>query len=238
MPTPPQPMTATDEPASTSAVLMAAPRPVVTPQPISAAMSNGTSSGIGTAQSGVDDDLLGEGAGAGEAEDIAAGALEVGGARVHEARQAQLGLAALAGRTDPAGGQPAQQYPVALLDAGDSVADVDDLAGALVTGDERRGLRQHAVHRGQVGVAQPGGPDADPDLAGPEAHRLDVVEYLELVLPCLVQYGCAHGAAPLVRVVPGQSCSTTVSASTGASSLSTAVTDTRTRARPRRSATS
>ena len=51
---------------------MAAPRPVVTPQPISAAMSKGTSSGIGTAHAGVDDDLLGEGAGAGEAEDVAA----------------------------------------------------------------------------------------------------------------------------------------------------------------------
>ena len=50
MPTPPQPMTATDEPASTSAVLRAAPRPVVTPQPMRAAMSKGTSSGIGTAQ--------------------------------------------------------------------------------------------------------------------------------------------------------------------------------------------
>ena len=42
-PTPPQPMTATVEPGSTSAVLSAAPTPVVTPQPISASCSSGTS---------------------------------------------------------------------------------------------------------------------------------------------------------------------------------------------------
>ena len=49
MPTPPQPNTTTDEPGSTLAVLMAAPTPVVTPQPISEAISNGTSSSILTA---------------------------------------------------------------------------------------------------------------------------------------------------------------------------------------------
>jgi hypothetical protein len=50
MPTPPQPMTTTEEPGSTLAVWMAAPTPVVTPQPISAPISNGTSSGSFTAQ--------------------------------------------------------------------------------------------------------------------------------------------------------------------------------------------
>ena len=47
-PTPPAPYTATVEPGFTRAVLRAAPTPVVTPQPISAAMSNGTSLSIGT----------------------------------------------------------------------------------------------------------------------------------------------------------------------------------------------
>ncbi len=50
MPTPPQPITATDAPGATRAVFSAAPSPVVTPHPISAAISYGTSSGIGTAQ--------------------------------------------------------------------------------------------------------------------------------------------------------------------------------------------
>ena len=47
-PTPPRPMTATVDPAGTSAVLSTAPTPVETPQPISAATSGGTPSGIGT----------------------------------------------------------------------------------------------------------------------------------------------------------------------------------------------
>ncbi len=46
-PTPPRPMTATVEPAGTSAVLTTAPTPVETPHPISAATSGGTPSGIG-----------------------------------------------------------------------------------------------------------------------------------------------------------------------------------------------
>ena len=47
-PTPPRPITATVDPAGTSAVLMTAPTPVDTPHPISAATSGGTPSGIGT----------------------------------------------------------------------------------------------------------------------------------------------------------------------------------------------
>ena len=43
-PTPPQPNTATVEPGSTRAVFRAAPTPVVTPQPMRAARSNGMSS--------------------------------------------------------------------------------------------------------------------------------------------------------------------------------------------------
>src|SRR5262249_18829673 len=43
-PTPPQPNTATIDPGATRAVFNAAPTPVVTPQPIKAARSNGRSS--------------------------------------------------------------------------------------------------------------------------------------------------------------------------------------------------
>ena len=45
-PIPPQPITATVEPPGTSAVYSAAPTPVITPQPISAASAIGISSGI------------------------------------------------------------------------------------------------------------------------------------------------------------------------------------------------
>ena len=48
MPTPPQPNTTTDEPGVTLAVLMAAPTPVITPQPTSEAISKGMSSAIFT----------------------------------------------------------------------------------------------------------------------------------------------------------------------------------------------
>src|SRR5829696_6396458 len=48
-PTPPQPSTTAVSPGRTRAVLVTAPTPVVTAQPISAATGKGTSSGIGTA---------------------------------------------------------------------------------------------------------------------------------------------------------------------------------------------
>lgn len=106
-------------------------------------------------------------------------------------------LAALAGGTGAAGGEPADHDTVARLQVAYALPDFDYLAGALVPRDEGAGLRQHPGHRGQVRVAQPRGPHPDPHPARPEAHRLDVVEHVELVLTDLVQYGCAHGAAPL-----------------------------------------
>ncbi len=234
MPTPPQPITATDEPASTWAVLMAAPRPVVTPQPIRAAISNGTSSGIGTAQPAPTTTSSVKVPVPAKPKTSPPGRLKLRGARVREARQAQLGLAALAGRTLPAGGQPADEDPVAGAQAGHPVADVDDLARALVAGDEGGGLREDAAHRGDVGVAEAGGADAELDLSRAEAHRLDVVEDFELLLAYLVQYGCAHGWGSLESAAKKgsywiQACSTSVSARTGASSRSAAVTVTWTR---------
>ena len=49
-PTPPHPTTATVEPARTAAVLTAAPTPVVTPHPTSAAAWKGMSFSMGTTQ--------------------------------------------------------------------------------------------------------------------------------------------------------------------------------------------
>ena len=48
-PTPPSPMTATDAPAGTAAVLSTAPTPVVTQQPMSAATAGSVPSGSGIA---------------------------------------------------------------------------------------------------------------------------------------------------------------------------------------------
>ncbi len=45
-PTPPQPMTATRDPAKTGVVFIAAPTPVTTPQAIKHALSSGISFGI------------------------------------------------------------------------------------------------------------------------------------------------------------------------------------------------
>ena len=50
IPTPPQPNTHTRSPGRTPAVRHTAPVPVVTAQPTSAAISKGTSAGIGTQQ--------------------------------------------------------------------------------------------------------------------------------------------------------------------------------------------
>jgi hypothetical protein len=47
-PTPPQPMTATASPGPTRAELTTAPKPVITPQASSEALSNGMSAGIAT----------------------------------------------------------------------------------------------------------------------------------------------------------------------------------------------
>ena len=49
MPTPPQPKTTTDDPGVTLAQFTAAPTPVVTPQPMRAAISKGTSSSMAIA---------------------------------------------------------------------------------------------------------------------------------------------------------------------------------------------
>jgi len=46
IPTPPAPNTTTDDPGRTLAVLIAAPAPVITPQPMSAATSSGMSLSI------------------------------------------------------------------------------------------------------------------------------------------------------------------------------------------------
>ena len=67
IPTPPQPITHTDEPGRMRAVLIAAPTPVVTPQPISATTSSGISGSTFDHRVFGDDHLFGEGSAAQEA---------------------------------------------------------------------------------------------------------------------------------------------------------------------------
>ena len=134
MPTPPQPNTTTVEPGSTLAVLMAAPTPVMTPQPISEAISSGTEASIGTTACCGQDDLLGEGPGAGEPEDRLAVDAEVRGHdRVDLDGRAQVRrLAVDAEGAQPAGRAPGHDDVVAHLDVGDALADLGDHPCALV----------------------------------------------------------------------------------------------------------
>jgi hypothetical protein len=105
----------------------------------------------------------------------------------------------------------------------DALADLGDLARALVPGDEGGGLRQHAAHRGQVRVAQAGGPHPHPDLPRTGGGEFHPGVDLQLLLPCLVQNCCAHVGSLYGWVGCCQSWVTTVSDSTGASARSTEV---------------
>ena len=94
-PMPPTPITTTDWPWVTLARLNTAPTPVSTPQPMSEAEVNGTSSGIGIGGRGLDDRLLDEDRRVGELERL----LAVDGERpgeLAEARAAERRLAAVA----------------------------------------------------------------------------------------------------------------------------------------------
>jgi hypothetical protein len=61
-----------------------------------------------------------------------------------------------------------------------------------VTHDPRRAGGQRAVHRGQVAVADPAGPDPDAYLTRTRINGADVIAQFDLVVPGLAQYGCLH----------------------------------------------
>src|SRR5690606_39296302 len=72
-----------------------------------------------------------------------------------------------------AGGRPVEDHLVARRDPGDALPDGDDGAGALVAEHGRHRQAHGAVGQGQVGVADPGGGEPDPHLAGAGVGQFD-----------------------------------------------------------------
>src|SRR5690606_33537165 len=82
-------------------------------------------------------------------------------------RGAEIGLARQAGRTDPALRRIERDDVIALLDAGDAGADIDNDTRALVPEDRReQTLGVRTRKRELVRMADAGGLDLDHDLAG------------------------------------------------------------------------
>ena len=66
----------------------------------------------------------------------------------------------------------------------------------LVAEDGRHRLRQRAGPGGEVGVADPGGPDPDLDLSRPGADGLDVITDDDLVVVGRLEYRGPHDPPP------------------------------------------
>jgi hypothetical protein len=89
---------------------------------------------------------------------------------------AQVGFALQAEPAAPARRRPVEHHLVARCQVPDAVADGDDPAGTLVAEHGRDGLRQRAAGQRQVGVADAGGGQPDPDLAGAGVGQLDLLD--------------------------------------------------------------
>ena len=136
-PTPPQPITATREPANTGVVFIVAPTPVMTPQAIRQALSSGISAGILIAallwttvwvENVPHTQHLG-------ADGAIAGALDPRlGPQCHVA---VARVAAPTGRALLARGAVGDDHRVARLQVGDALADLLDDARALVPEHDR-----------------------------------------------------------------------------------------------------
>ena len=74
----------------------------------------------------------------------------------------------------PQDGAQLRTTPSPGATCGDALADGDDRARALVAEDGGDGDAHGAVGQGQVGVADPGGGEPDPDLAGAGVGQVDV----------------------------------------------------------------
>ena len=202
MPTPPQPKTTTDDPGRTLAVLIAAPTPVVTPQPISEATSNGTSSSIliaacdGTTISSANVPVPAK------AEERLIALLEMRNRAGRETEQAELGLTTQTVGTGSARWRPRDDHVIAFGQAGHAVADADDLARTLVP--EHHGDRggDRAVHARQVGVTDTGRRDAHLHLARAGAVGRDAVGDVELVVADRPQDCRLHRNPPVVTPAP------------------------------------
>ena len=105
-----------------------------------------------------------------------------------EVRLALQATAAAAARRDPR-----DDDVVADGQVRHAGADLDDLAGALVTEHHGRVGREHAVDHRQVGVAHAGGADAHLDLAVTRIDGLGVGHDVELFVAEPAQHGSTHG---------------------------------------------
>ena len=202
MPTPPHPKTTTFEPGWTFAVLMAAPTPVVTPQPMSEAISNGTSASILTAPStGI----------VRYSANVPVPAMPRSGSplRVKRGWNAEPNWISVHRWGDlrpvqlmqrPHGGDQATitWSPSATVSTPSPTAEMIPAPSCPRTHGAARG--QRAVHGRQVGVAHAGGLDLDRDLARTGWQRLDVVDDLELLVAGVEQNRSTHGC-PLMSVL-------------------------------------
>ena len=198
MPTPPQPNTTTDEPGVTLAVLMAAPTPVMTPQPTRPPISSGMSSSILTTPwCGM----------------IVSSANVPAPAMPNTALPSRVNcgvppitiwmlehrlgcLSATQYLHSPHGRGPRDDHVIAdptSVTPSPTSATMPAPSWPRTAG---AGCGIVPFMRGQVGVAHAGGLDLDLDLAGPDADELDVVADLEGVVAGVAQHRSAHGVPP------------------------------------------
>ena len=215
-PTPPQPMTATDEPSCTGVAQSAAPAPVEKPQAIRHACSAGSSSGIFTAHASC---TITRSANVPQRSTrIQHGA--VGGA-VHAALRAQIVRAAtripaLARATGiSARRTPGDHDPIAGLDGRDTLADLFDDASALVAEQDRE---PHAppvrLDDVQVGVADAARLDPHLHLVRPGRVERDLLNRRPHAGLCVDEAAC-HSAARRSCSSSGTSGSWNVSTAAG-----------------------
>ena len=178
-PTPPSPITATVAPAGTSAVLRTAPTPVETQQPMSAATAGSTPSGSGIAAASGTTVVAGHRADPAVRQHRLAGERRERGRAVREPvpergrHRTRPGPAGQAPSTGAARHQPRQRDGLTDPQRPHARPDRVHDPGALVAHHDRRRSRPLAVPDVQVGVADAGGQDPHPDLAGPRLGRLE-----------------------------------------------------------------
>ena len=196
-PTPPAPKTATVDPGSTRAVLRAAPRPVVTLQPMRAARESAISSPIFTRAFSVEQHLLGV---AGDVRELlyrlaflgkprwlSLGTHRAVGAAVGVTGEALLALAAEDGQ--------ARDHAVAGLD----VAHVrphrlHDARGLMAEHRGKLGQRIGAIDEVEVAVTDAAGDGAHQHLAPDRLVDVDLLDDERLVGP--VKECCFHPCVP------------------------------------------
>ena len=166
-PTPPQPITTTSLPTSIRAVLVTAPKPVITPHPSRAALVTGIDVGNRDHLRRVDERLLGERARLEPVDEgVAVGVGQRTGRVDGEAAGARHRHALRAARARAAAADQRDDHPITDGDLVDAVADRRDGPGRLVAVDGRQATAPRPVDEMDVGVADRAGLDPHLHLAG------------------------------------------------------------------------